>query len=561
MPRTPHRRALRRAGFVLALLLLATAAAAAVWSVRQAAASNDWVAHTYRVIATLQRYRASLHTVEATARGYRLAALPSLRRNYLAAVPTSRRDAGMLVTLVADNPVQLARARTLQQLTAARLQVSQALLESRGDMRSLLVAGTSGSERIESLTDAMLGEETRLLEQRIGESTRLEGRLLAFTIGSLALAMVLLLVLTRSLRREILRSRRLEAQTRDAAAGLERSLTELQRISEQRRVLGRYASLLQSCQDIDEALKLTGQVVAELLPGVGGRCYLLRASQDLAETAISFGATPVPTQPLLHPSQCWALRRGQPYAVDNASTGIACAHVDLAHAHADAWTLCAPLLAQGTALGLLFVAGDATTDRSMAQSLVDNVAEQLGLALVNLQLRETLRMQSLRDPLTGLHNRRYLDESLPREVTRCVRRKLPLAVLMLDVDHFKSFNDTHGHAAGDALLTAIAQTLQANTRGEDLVCRYGGEEFTVVLVEAGREDALRRAEDIRAAVGAVTVQHLRQTLGPRSVSIGLAMLPGDGDTPTALLQAADAALYRAKHEGRDRVVVAQVAAR
>ena len=132
---------------------------------------------------------------------------------------------------------------------------------------------------------------------------------------------------------------------------------------------------------------------------------------------------------------------------------------------------------------------------------------------------------------------------------------------MLDVDHFKSFNDSHGHAAGDALLVAIARALQANTRGEDLVCRYGGEEFTVVLVDAAREDALRRAEEIRSALGAVVVQHLRQTLGPRSVSIGLAMLPDDGQTPDTLLQQADAALYRAKRAGRNRVVVATEAAR
>jgi len=560
MPLTFRRRIQRQAGFALALALLAAAAVAAVWSARQASAGNAWVEHTYRVITTLERYRASLHTVEAAARGYRLAPLPSLREDFATGAPQMRQDVASLVALVADNPAQKMRARTLQQLTAPRLQLAQEMLDGHGDLRTLLAQGAATTDRIEALTDSMLDKEQDLLAQRVAQSAVLEQRLLGFMVGGLSFAALLLVVLMSGLQREIMRSRRLEEQTRDASVGLERSLTELGRISEQRRVLGRYASLLQSCQDIDEALKLTGQVVAELLPGVGGRCYLLRPSQDLAEAAISFGTAPVATQPLLHPSQCWALRRGQPYAVDNASTGIACAHVDLADARNDTWTLCMPLLAQGTALGLLFVAGDATTDRAMAQALVDNVAEQLGLALVNLQLRETLRMQSLRDPLTGLHNRRYLDESLPREITRCLRRQLPLAVLMLDVDHFKSFNDTHGHAAGDALLSAIARALQANTRGEDLVCRYGGEEFTVVLVDAARKDALRRAEDIRDALGAITVQHLRQMLGPRTVSIGLAMLPDDGKTPETLLQAADAALYEAKRAGRNRVVVAEVAA-
>jgi diguanylate cyclase (GGDEF)-like protein len=542
-------------------MLLAAAAAAAVWSVRQASASNAWVEHTYRVITTLERYRASLYTVEAAARGYRLAPLSALHEDYASAAPRMRQNAASLVALVADNPTQQARARTLQQMTAPRLQLAQAMADGRGDLHTLLVQGAATTDRIEALAIAMLDEEERLLAQRVSQSAMLEQRLLAFTVGGLAFAALLLLLLMSGLQREIVRSRQLEAQTRDAAHELERSLSTLNRVSEQRGTLGRYASLLQSCKDIDEALRVTGQIVAELLPGVGGRCYLLRASQDLAETAITFGDASVGSQPMLHPSQCWALRRGQPYRVDNAATGVACAHIDPAQAPADAWTLCTPLLAQGTALGLLFVAGTAAADRDEAQALVDNVAEQLGLALVNLQLRESLRMQSLRDPLTGLHNRRYLDESLPREVTRCLRRQLPLAVLMLDVDRFKSFNDTHGHAAGDALLGAVARTLQAKTRGEDLVCRYGGEEFTVVLVDASRVDAVRRAEEIRAALGVVTVQHLRQTLGPCSVSIGLAMLPEDGQTPAALLQAADAALYRAKHEGRNRVIEAQVAAR
>ena len=561
MPQALRRRILRRAGFVLALVLLAAAGTAAVWSVREAAASNAWVEHTYRVIVGLERYRASLHTVEATARGYRLVPLPTLREAYATAVPIARQESASLVGLVADNPAQQARARALQRLTASRLQVAQVMMAGHGDVRPLLIEGTAATEHIHSIVTAMLDVEERLLQERIEQSARSEARLLAFTVGGLGLAALLLLVLTASLQREILRSRALETQTREAAEQLERSLGELGRVSEQRGALGRFASLLQSCQDIDEALRVTGQIVAELLPGVGGRCYLLRASQDLAETAMTFGHPLVESQPLLHPSQCWALRRGQPYLVDAVATGVACAHVEHAKASSTAWTLCTPLLAQGTPLGLLFVAGDAGTDRHQAKLLIDNVAEQLGLALVNLQLRESLRMQSLRDPLTGLHNRRYLDESLPREVTRCLRRQQPLAVLMLDVDHFKSFNDTHGHAAGDALLTAIAQTLQSSTRGEDLVCRYGGEEFTVVLVDAPRDCVIRRADDIRAALGAVTVQHLRQTLGPRTVSIGLAMLPEDGQTPEALLRQADAALYRAKHEGRNRVVVAEGTAR
>lgn len=556
MPNLLAQRTLRRAGFLVAIALLGAVGLATVWSFGRASDSYAWVEHTYRVIITLQDYRASLRTAESAARGYRLTGLPAMRDEFAAVTPEIGGQLRVLVGLVADNPEQQDRAHQLQALTRERLQTAQGLIQGHGDATGALLAGSRQTAHIESVAATMLREEERLLAQRRAESAALARRLVGFTVGGTALAILLLAMLMLDLQREIRRSRVLEAQARDAARGLETSLAKLHDVSEQRGALGRYASLLQSCADIDEAMRVTGQVVAELLPGVGGRCFLLRASQDLAETAIAFGEPAAKSAALLHPSECWALRRGQPYRVDEARTGVACTHVEATRAADGAWTLCVPLTAQGAALGLLYVSGCAQTDRVQAQALVESVAEQLGLALVNLQLREKLRLQSLRDPLTGLFNRRYLDESLQREVSRCQRRQLPLAVLMLDVDHFKSFNDTHGHAAGDALLTAIAHALQANTRGEDLVCRYGGEEFTIVLVEASREDALRRAEQIRAAVAAVSVQYLRQTLGPRTVSIGLAMLPEHGQTPAALLQQADAALYRAKAEGRDRVACA-----
>ena len=163
--------------------------------------------------------------------------------------------------------------------------------------------------------------------------------------------------------------------------------------------------------------------------------------------------------------------------------------------------------------------------------------------------------QSLHDPLTGLYNRRYLEEHLQRELLRGERRHRPLTVVMLDVDHFKRFNDRHGHAAGDALLAKVGQTLREMVRNEDVACRYGGEEFTLVLPETDRGTGLRRAEEIRAAIGAITVLHAREVLGPVTASLGLAVYPEDAKDGASLVQLADAALYRAKHAGRNRVVV------
>ncbi len=558
-PDSVRKRQIRYAAFGLALAVLAAVGGATIWTLQQAAASFGWVEHTYQVIAATHQYRAALRAAEASARGYRLTGNAAQRQEFDANRRLVEHELQAVARLTADRPTQAARVRELRELTAHRLRLSQAMIDGpRGNRAAarLIAEGVQTTARIEASASAILATERRLLADRRERGAMHARWLVAFCAGGSGFAVVLLALLMRNLQHEARRSRQLERETRHAAVRREASLAALGRGAEHRAALGRYASLLQSCALAGEALRITGQVVAELLPRVGGRCYLLRASQDLAETAIVFGDARLPSAELLHPADCWALRRGQVHRLDDPRTGIACAHVDVAGAAADAWSLCLPLLAQGTPLGLLHVSGDATTDREQAQALLGHVAEQLGLALVNLQLRDKLRTQSLRDPLTGLHNRRYLDEALPREIDRCLRRGTPLAVLMLDVDHFKTFNDSHGHAAGDALLAAIGQVLQDSVRGEDLVCRYGGEEFTVVLTETARDGALKRAEQIRAAIRRVTVEHLRQTLGPRTVSIGLAMLGEHGETPEALLHAADHALYRAKAEGRDRIVPA-----
>gem|GEM_PF-992836 len=561
-PSLSRLRKLRYAGFALALAVLVAVGAATVWSFNRALSSFDWVEHTYRVMSTIQDLRAEMRGAESAARGYRLTGRMALRDDLLGKIPTIDMRLGELAAQVADNPEQSAHARQWRVLIERRLALSRQLArpEASADEQQVLATGIEAMSASERLSAQMLGAEQMLLAERRAHLTDETRLLIGFTGGGTAFAILLLVLLMRGLQRESQRSGRLEKETHVAMASLHDSMAQLSHISEQRGMLSRYASLLQSCQDVPEALQVTGHVLAELLPGAGGRCYLLRASQDLAETAAVFGTPAAPSAELLQPLQCWALRKGQPYHLDDLAEGIACAHMDVSAVDATAWSICVPLLAQGNALGLLHASGKGSEDREQAQVVLETVAEQLGLALVNLQLRDTLRVQSLRDSLTGLFNRRYLDESLPRETTRCRRRGLPLAVMMLDIDHFKIFNDTYGHAAGDALLARIGQVLQTMTRNEDLACRYGGEEFTLVLPEASQADAMRRAEEIRAAIGATTVQHLRQTLGPCTASIGVAMLPQDGESPTLLLSKADAALYRAKTNGRDRVVAADGAA-
>jgi diguanylate cyclase (GGDEF)-like protein len=223
--------------------------------------------------------------------------------------------------------------------------------------------------------------------------------------------------------------------------------------------------------------------------------------------------------------------------------------------------VCTPLVAQGNSLGVLYVASDGRSDHGKGlnqakQRLADTVAAQLGLGLANVQLREILRSQSIHDPLTGLFNRRYMAETLEREVHRVRRVGSPLGVLMVDVDGFKQQNDTFGHDAGDAILVELAGLLQRSLRKEDIACRYGGEEFVLVLPDAALENASRRAEQLREAVRRMRVSHRDTLLGPITVSIGVAAFPIHGSDGASLLKAADMALYEAKKGGRDRVTLA-----
>jgi diguanylate cyclase (GGDEF)-like protein len=173
------------------------------------------------------------------------------------------------------------------------------------------------------------------------------------------------------------------------------------------------------------------------------------------------------------------------------------------------------------------------------------------------QREERLQEQAISDPLTGLYNRRYLSEFLPRELSRSGRNATPVAVMLIDLDHFKRVNDSYGHEAGDIVLTAVGNLLKSSVRGSDMACRYGGEEFALILPEAGTEIAARRAEDIRVAISGLHLIHASRPLGRVTASFGIALFPAHALDADDLLRVADVALYTAKGAGRNRVVVGQ----
>ncbi|MGY1425271.1 diguanylate cyclase [Lysobacter sp. A289] len=547
--------------FVLSVVVLICVGVAMVLSIRNFTRSTDLVEHSYQVISTAEAIRSSIRSAESSARGYRLSDRDSLLMEYQATLPAIRDATSRLVVRTQDDPDQQARALELETRVDDRMAELQRLVDMQLNLgmaetqrEGLNSSGFGQMQQIDALIGTVLSHERHLLLTRRQTMSTLATVTTVGVVAGILLPLALLGLLLGGLTRENRRSRRLERDTRNALRELAVSLEQRSQLSEQRRVLGAYAGILQSCEDLNEALNVTAEVIAQMLPNTGGHCYVLRSSLNQVEAVSGFGTETIPSDLVWTPSACWGIRRGQTHRSGHGPGNVYCSHLHIADLPPDGWTLCVPLMAQGVSLGLLHVNG-ATGGGVEDVQVVEAVAEQLSLAMINLQLRESLRVQSLRDPLTGLYNRRYLEDNTQRELQRCQRRGLPLSVIMLDVDNFKRFNDEHGHAAGDALLTAIAQTLQEHTRGEDIVCRYGGEEFTVVMPEASAEDARRRAEEIRSAIAATTVVHLRKTLGPTTASLGVATFPVDGSTPAELIGLADKALYRAKAEGRNRLVV------
>jgi len=222
--------------------------------------------------------------------------------------------------------------------------------------------------------------------------------------------------------------------------------------------------------------------------------------------------------------------------------------------------VCIPLAAQGDTLGFVYLTFPTKEIADLANSRMPRVQEMVELAsmaIAGLNLRSKLESQSIRDGLTNLFNRHFMEIALERELHRATRRQVSLAVMMLDIDHFKMFNDTYGHEAGDVVLRAVGQCFQQSVRSEDIVCRYGGEEFVIILPEISEELALERANTIRRNVNGLRMKFKGEPLRPITISAGLAMFPDPARDTADLLRKADHALYDAKHAGRDRIHVSR----
>ncbi|HEU4709294.1 MAG TPA: diguanylate cyclase [Methylophilaceae bacterium] len=513
--------------------------------------SNERVEHTYKVLGKLAHLHSALEQVETARRGYSITRQDVFAPAYVDAQREAAADLNELKAITADNHTQQERLALLTPvvndlLALARKDFNTRTADAQQSAQTLAKARAS-MEEARSLIQELSVEEKTLLEERTADS-QAKLRSLRLWLGGISLVFMILLAFS------FIKGQREIMQRREAEKSLLESEEQNKATVHNLSLMGEMTGLLQACADTDESLDVICQYAERLLRVDSGGLYLFRESRNQVELTVHWGAESK-SEVIFSPDQCWALRRGELHMLDGEDHALACRHL---HDWGNISSLCVPIVAQGNVLGVLHLERQNGKPITLAEaSLANNLATQIAVSMASAKLRDTLRNLSVRDPLTGLFNRRYMEESLQREIATAQRKDRPLALVILDLDYFKQFNDTFGHEAGDFLLREVGSLLSRKSRVGDIACRFGGEEFVMIYPEAEPRVAIQLAQQTREAIHALHLQHFGRSLGQISASFGLAFFPIHGNTPDQLLRAADKALYEAKANGRNRVETAK----
>jgi diguanylate cyclase (GGDEF)-like protein/PAS domain S-box-containing protein len=354
-----------------------------------------------------------------------------------------------------------------------------------------------------------------------------------------------------STSRNVTERKQAEEALHEANRQLQVSIVEMEQRNQEVTLLNEMGDLLQGCLNVQDVYQIVEVYCPRLFSDFSGAVLMTNPSRKLVETMATWGN--VAKELAFNPEQCWALRRGRIHSVNITGPDLICEHVTLAD---NMSYLCIPMAAQGETLGIFHLQAPKGQFEARRQQLAIMLAERLSLALSNLRLRDILQRQSIRDALTGLFNRRYMETTVERELRQAARQKESIGFIMMDIDYFKDFNDSYGHGAGDLLLSALGDYLQANIRASDIACRYGGDEFVLILPQASISDTYERAEQIRQGVNKLTVDFGSSDQNSITISMGIAAYPDHGFTMDRLLSVADKALYSAKNSGRDQICIA-----
>ncbi len=335
----------------------------------------------------------------------------------------------------------------------------------------------------------------------------------------------------------------------------EREMMDRQvKLAREVRLLGELNEWLQSSRSLNELFDMVAQFMKHILPESEGSLYVYSNSRDVLDGAVSWNGGKHHDH--IHPEACWALRRGRVYHFGHSEVDFACEHSEPNDGRP---YFCLPILALGETIGLLHLRKNTDTTRQEfedSRRLAQMCGEQISMALANVRMRDQLEERSIRDPLTGLFNRRHMLDSMRRLIVRADAGGSRLHGVYIDVDHFKKFNDNHGHDAGDMVLRAVGDLLLKSCDGDEIACRMGGEEFMLLLPDLAIDVLKTRIETLRREVANISIRYGEKTLPKITISAGIASYPDHGTMPQDLLCAADKALYEAKDGGRNRVVMA-----
>ncbi len=548
--------------FLLAIAIFALGGVITIGSTMSLLRARDWTDHSQEVLGEVAKLSGAISDVSASSRGFALTGRQPLVEDFHAAAGNIILHLQRLTFLTADNGRIQALLAQLRVLVAIQTAEDEALISARraGGIKAAAVLSDANIEtatvrKIREVLNSAVGDEAALLASR-RESVRRDtyeaigveimlGFLSALIVGLAAWRMT--------------RERQMLSLAQHVAVAAQRKLAASMVAVEGRTadltILSELSSVLGICLTLPEFHTAVASILSKAVPGSAGALGVISNSRSLVELPATWGMGQFRIA-AYRPEECCALRSGRPFSGDPATMPINCGHTRFS---TERRSLCVPLSAQGETIGVLHLwlpAGMDAVDAAQCQQLVSSIGEHLALAMANLIARDALQHQATRDPLTGAYNRRYMLEALDRELLRARRPNRPVGLLMVDVDHFKHFNDEFGHQAGDDVLKLVVEHLRSSVRAEDYVCRYGGEEFAVILPEASAAVAMERAEQMRRMVQAAS---RGREGGAVTISIGIGIYPDHGIEGLELIRRADEALYAAKRGGRNRVELASPA--
>ncbi|HZD48026.1 MAG TPA: diguanylate cyclase [Silvibacterium sp.] len=518
-------------------------------SAQRLSLSRDWLEHSQSVLSDLEQQSQRLDRLESNLQLYLLTHDENNLRNGQSTVVSFYSGALHLQQVVNDNAAQVARAQELENNASLLVKtVDSFTTESPFPSKQLFAC--------RQVLAVMQAAERELLTQRTATAKSNASQSLAISVSFTVLSLAVVLVLFGFLLRDALHRRQYEERLSETNEKLAGTIRALERQARESDLLTAARDELQLSMNADQAQQSAVRYLGQLLPGTNGGICLIDDSRQLVEVDATWnGATALLDG--FAPDACCGLRSGRTRWRRAGQSEVHCTH--FASKPPENY-LCLPLVAHGETLGMVYVECGSSGIAAMVDAnlrALQQMVELASIRIAGLNLRTILEHQSIRDGLTNLFNRRFMEIALDRELRRALRHQKPLAVLMLDIDHFKLLNDTYGHEAGDVVLREVAAVMRQAVRSEDTICRYGGEEFVAILPELGIDDAFARAESIRHLVSELRLYYRGEALREITISIGLAVYPQNGESLDQLLSLADRALYEAKHLGRNRVVLAE----